>query len=255
MAGHDEISEKLFRRDSDDSNHDDSNSSSSEDSDGFEAADHGPSQTTVRRLFGRERPLHMILGGGKAAEIVLWRKKKESAKVFGAATALWFLFEVLGYHLITLACHALILITMIFVLWTKASMYIRKSAPRIPEVTIPRNCIVEVVSTIGNEINGLLGAFRNLLKDITSGNDLKKFAVVIFALWILSIIGSKFSLLTLIYLCIVFIFTVPMGYEKNEEKVDLYGEMVVAEMKKQFAVFDDQVLSKIPIIGGSSKRD
>ncbi|XP_028773202.1 reticulon-like protein B4 [Neltuma alba] len=197
----------------------------------------------------------MVLGGGKAAEIVLWRKKDVSGKVFAAVTALWFFFEVLGYHFITLACHALILIIMIFFLWTKASMYIHKSAPHIPEVTIPRDCVLEVVSTLRNEINAFLDALRNLLRDVTSGNDLKKFVVVILALWFLSIIGSSFSFLTLFYLCIVFMFTVPMLYEKNEELVDLYGEIVVAELKKQYAVFDEKVLSHIPIIAGSSKKD
>lgn len=46
-----------------------------------------------------------------------------------------------------------------------------------------------------------------------------------------------------------------MLYEKNEELVDQYGEIIVAEMKKQYAVFDKKVLSQIPILSGSSKRD
>ncbi|XP_054786818.1 reticulon-like protein B4 [Prosopis cineraria] len=249
MAEHEEKSEKKVHRDTDDSN------SSSEDSDAFEAADHRSSKTSGRRLFGRERPLCMVLGGGKAAEVVLWRKKDVSRRVLAAATALWFFFEVLGYHFISLACHALILVIILFFLWTKASMYIHKSAPHIPEVTIPRDCVLEVVSTVRNEINGFLEAFRNLLRDITAGKDLKKFVIVIVALWFLSVIGSSFSFLTLFYLCTVFMFTVPMLYEKNEELVDLYGEIVIAEMKKQYAVFDKKVLSQIPILAGPSKKD
>lgn len=42
------------------------------------------------------------------------------------------------------------------------------------------------------------------------------------------------------------LFTVPLFYEKYEDKVDFYGEKAMAELKKHYAVFDAKVLSKIP---------
>lgn len=42
------------------------------------------------------------------------------------------------------------------------------------------------------------------------------------------------------------LFTVPIFYEKYEDKVDFYAEKALAELKKQYAVFDAKVLSKIP---------
>ncbi|KAF5786347.1 hypothetical protein HanXRQr2_Chr10g0439791 [Helianthus annuus] len=44
----------------------------------------------VYRLVGRERPVHKVLGGGKAADIFLWKDKKVSAGVLGFATVIWF---------------------------------------------------------------------------------------------------------------------------------------------------------------------
>ncbi|KAF7813029.1 reticulon-like protein B1 [Senna tora] len=232
---------------------DDVSNSSSEDSDEFESSMDSKAGTG-RRLFGRERPLHKVLGGGKPADIVLWRKKDSSAIVFGAGTAFWFFFELLGYHLVTLICHGLILTMIGVFLWTKASIYIHKSTPNIPELTIPRDSVLEVVSALRNEINRALVALRNILRDVSSGKDLKKFIGVILALWFISVIGSWFTFLTLFYLCFVLMFTVPLLYEKNEELVDLYGEIAMAELKKQYAVFDEKVLSQIPI-AGSSKKD
>lgn len=40
--------------------------------------------------------------------------------------------------------------------------------------------------------------------------------------------------------------TVPVIYEKYDDKVDAYAERVMAEIKKQYAVFDAKVLCKIP---------
>lgn len=44
----------------------------------------------------------------------------------------------------------------------------------------------------------------------------------------------------------VALFTVPLFYEKYEDKVDFYAEKALVELKKQYAVFDAKVLSKIP---------
>ena len=40
--------------------------------------------------------------------------------------------------------------------------------------------------------------------------------------------------------------TVPVLYEKYEDKVDPFAEKAMHEIKKQYAVFDAKVLSKIP---------
>lgn len=44
----------------------------------------------------------------------------------------------------------------------------------------------------------------------------------------------------------VLLHTVPVLYEKYEDQVDSFAEKATAEFKKQYAVFDAKVLSKIP---------
>lgn len=44
----------------------------------------------------------------------------------------------------------------------------------------------------------------------------------------------------------VLLHTVPVLYEKYEDHVDAFAEKAMIEMKKQYAVFDVKVLSKIP---------
>ncbi|XP_008805646.2 reticulon-like protein B3 [Phoenix dactylifera] len=218
-------------------------SSSSSDSDNEKSE---PSASSVKakiyRLFGREKPVHKVLGGGKPADVLLWRNKKISAGVLGGATAVWVLFELLEYHLLTLVGHCLILSLAILFLWSNASTFINKTPPHIPEVSIPEDLAVNVALSLRYEINR---AFA-ILRDIASGRDLKKFLAVIAGLWVLSILGSCCNFLTLFYIVFVTLHTVPVLYEKYEDKVDPFAEKAMAEIKKQYVVFDAKVLSKIP---------
>ncbi|MBA0794347.1 hypothetical protein Gohar_018684 [Gossypium harknessii] len=85
-----------------------------------------------------------------------------------------------------------------------------------------------------------------VLRDIALGRDLKMFLSVIAGLWVLSIVGSWCNFLTLFYIAFVLLHTVPVLYEKYEDKVDPFAEKAMHEIKKQYAVFDAKILSKIP---------
>ncbi|KAL9240498.1 hypothetical protein vseg_014708 [Gypsophila vaccaria] len=199
-------------------------------------------KSKIYRLFGRQQPVHKVLGGGKPADVFLWRNKKISATVLSVATVIWFLFELLEYHLLTLVCHLLIFTLAVLFLWSNASSFINKAPPRIPDVHIPENALLEFASALRFEINRSLA----VLRDIASGKDLKKFLSVIAGLWVVSVVGGWFNFLTLVYLLFVLLHTVPVLYEKYEDQVDAYGEKALAELKKHYAVVNEKVLSKIP---------
>ncbi len=222
----------------------DQDSSSSSDSENEKKISSSPSsiKSKVFRLFGREKSIHHVFGGGKPADVFLWRNKKISATVLGVATAVWVLFELLEYPLLTLVCHLLILALAVLFLWSNASAFINKSPPKIPQVHIPEEPVLQFASALRLEINR---AFA-VLRDIASGRDLKKFLSVIAGLWVFSILGSCCNFLTLFYIAFVLLHTIPVLYEKYEDQVDSFAEKVTAEIKKQYAVFDAKVLSKIP---------
>nr|XP_043640130.1 reticulon-like protein B1 [Erigeron canadensis] len=219
---------------------DSSSSSSSSDSDDDNKI--SAIKSKVFRLFGREKPLHKVFGGGKPADLLLWKDKKVSGVILGGVTIIWFLFEVLEYHLLTLVCHSLILTLATLFLWSNASTFINKSPPKIPEVCIPEKPVFEIVSALRIEINQGLAAIR----DIASGKDLKKFLSVIAGLWFVSIVSNCYNFLTLIYILVVLLFSVPVTYDKFEDKIDPLAEKAWIEIKKQYAVFDAKVLCKIP---------
>ncbi|XP_071692237.1 reticulon-like protein B2 [Rutidosis leptorrhynchoides] len=219
---------------------DESSSSSSSDSDDDNKISEMKSK--VFRLFGREKPVHKVFGGGKPADLLLWKDKKVSGAILGGFTIIWLLFEVLEYNLLTLVCHSLILTLAILFVWSSASTFIKKSPPKFPEVSIPEKLVMEVVSDLRIQINRGLATIH----DIATGKDWKKFLSVVVGLFFVSIIGDDLNFLTLVYILVVLLFSVPVIYEKYEDKIDPLAEKVWIEIKKQYTVFDAKVLSKIP---------
>ncbi|GMH08941.1 hypothetical protein Nepgr_010781 [Nepenthes gracilis] len=203
---------------------------------------HGSSSSSDSDDENLEQPVHKVLGGGKPANILLWRNKKISAGVLSVATIIWILFELLEYHLLTLVCHILIFSLVILFLWSNATTFIKKAPPHIPEVQIPETALLEFVSAVRLDINQSLVELRA----IASGKELKKFLAVIAGLWVVSVVGSWVNFLTLFYILFVLLHTVPVLYEKYEDPVDEFAEKAAAELKKYYAIVDAKVLSKIP---------
>ncbi|KAI4965149.1 hypothetical protein ZWY2020_057381 [Hordeum vulgare] len=188
--------------------------------------------TTVRsrgfRLLGEDTSVHKVLGGGKTADVLLWKDKKTTAVVIGGTTVIWVLFEVLDYHLLTLLSHVMIGVLAILFVWSKAMTFIKK--PRC-----------ECITGITHIANRSLHLFR----EIAMGHDLKKFLGVIAGLWVLSEVGSCCDFLTLIYIAVLMIHTVPILYDKYQDKVD-HHRKAHTEACKHYEVLDQKVLSKIP---------
>ncbi|KAI3735357.1 hypothetical protein L6452_14852 [Arctium lappa] len=229
--------------------HGDDSSSSSSDSDGKnkgkgkgkKSLSVSPLKEKVNRLFGKEKSVHELLGGGKPADILLWRNKKSSICVLGFATLIWALFELIEYHLLSLLCHALIIVLGIHFLWSNTFNVIYR-CPQFPQIAIQEETALHIASVLRLEINKSLV----VLREIASGKDLKKFLAVIASLWIVSIAGSCCNLLTLVYICFVLVLTVPLLYERQKDQIDVLIEKAEDELKKQYEVFQAKVLSKVP---------
>ncbi|XP_078431757.1 reticulon-like protein B1 [Wolffia australiana] len=192
----------------------------------------------IWRFFGRQRPIHHVLGGGRSADIFLWRNKKISSGILASATATWIFLELLQYSLLTLVCYGLILSIAILFLWSNLSGLFRKAPPRIPQFIISENLAQNIALDLRSEINGAV----SLLRDAALGRDLRKFISVVGSLLVLSIIGNCFDFLTLLFTAIILLHTLPVLYERYEDIIDGIGEKAMAEIKKQYA----KVLSKIP---------
>ncbi|ONK81743.1 uncharacterized protein A4U43_C01F32430 [Asparagus officinalis] len=85
------------------------------------------------RIRSRRRPLRSLFGGGRVANILLWRNKQLSAGILAGVTLIWFLFEVMEYHFLTLLCHVFILTMLVIFIWSNVAPLFGRNPPRIPE--------------------------------------------------------------------------------------------------------------------------
>ncbi|XP_004303903.1 PREDICTED: reticulon-like protein B8-like [Fragaria vesca subsp. vesca] len=69
----------------------------------------------LNRLFGRQKPVHHLLGGGKSADVLLWRNKKISASVLTG--------------------------------------FVNRSSSKVPRLVLPEELFVNIAISIGAEIN------------------------------------------------------------------------------------------------------
>ncbi|KAL8511343.1 hypothetical protein ACS0TY_017949 [Phlomoides rotata] len=204
------------------------------------------------RLFGREKPVHHILGGGKSADVMLWRNKKISASVLTCATIVWVLFEWLNYHFLTLVCFFLVIGLLLQFVWTNASGMLNRgrSSSSVPRVVFPE----EVFANIGNMIGSELNRGLCYMQDVACDGNLKHFLAVVGSLFAVAIIGSWCNLLTVIYIGFVGAHTLPILYERYDDQVDAFVMGVFQQFNHNYKKLDSSVLSRIPRMSSFKRR-
>ncbi|KAF8714057.1 hypothetical protein HU200_028052 [Digitaria exilis] len=182
---------------------------------------------------GRKKSVHHVLGGGKSADVLLWRNKKISSSVLGVATLVWIFFEWLDYHLLTIA-------SFVLVLGMAAQFAYSLFASSPPRVELPEEVFANAGRAVGAQVNKALG----MLQDISCGRDLKRFLMVIAGFFAASIIGSWCNFLTVIYIGFVCAHTLPVLYEKYQDQVDEFLYNMLGLVQNQYQKLDKGVLSK-----------
>ncbi|RRT85398.1 hypothetical protein B296_00001772 [Ensete ventricosum] len=240
-------------------------------------------------------PILKRIHGLVVADVLLWRNKHLSAAIVAGATFVWFLFEVVEYHFLALMCHISIaamlsvLCHFIFSLEQSVSSSCCRDARRMPELVLSEEAI-----------RGLAFFFHAKLSRLTSiadGKDLKLFLSVhelftplsaqcntphvllfpqaIASLWVVSVIGSYCSSLTLAYLgkrcadptlrrtaeeeelhlltvlasiCagLLCLLALPALYERYEDEVDHLAMRGSEDLKRFYQKLDSRILGKIP---------
>lgn len=208
----------------------------------FEEQKSGSVSSQLKRLFGRQKPVHHLLGGGKSADVLLWRNKKISAGVLVGATAVWVLFEWLNYHFLSLICFALIFVMLAQFVWSNASGFLNKSRSEVPRVVLPEELFVNVAKTTSIQVNHGLG----FLQDIACGGDVKQFLMVALSLFAVAVISSWCNFMTILFLGFVGAHTLPVLYEKYEDQIDGFVYNVLERLQGRYQNLDTGFLSKFP---------
>ncbi|CAM8982163.1 unnamed protein product [Rhodiola kirilowii] len=199
-------------------------------------------ETSRRKLFGRDRSIHAALGGGKVADILLWRNKPMSTAILAGVTLLWFLFEVAEYNLVTLLSHMFITKMLVIFIWGTCAEFFKLSPPKVPTIILDEQTLQRAAIVIHRRLIDLVSAVIY----IACGNDLRLFFSAIGILSVLSIFGNYISFVNLLFFGFLLMETLPFLYERYEDDVDYIVGKIARELKENFMRFDSNILNKIP---------
>lgn len=196
----------------------------------------------MARPYHRHKSIHRLLGGGKAADVLLWKDRNLSAGVLAGATLIWFLFDVVEYNIVPLLCQIAIFTMLVIFIASNAAPLFDIDPPRIPQVVISEHTFREMALTIRYKLTNAV----SLLYDIACGKDLKKFLLVVGSLLVLSVIGGSCSFTSLLYLGFLCALTLPVLYQRYEPEVDHLVARGGEDIKKFYEKIDANLLNKIP---------
>ncbi|KAM3697689.1 hypothetical protein ACB098_06G132000 [Castanea mollissima] len=197
---------------------------------------------SASRLFGRQGTVHRCMGGGKAADLILWKRRTASFGVIVVATVAWLLFERSGLSFLSICSDVLLILIILLFLRANYNAIRDRQVQTLPELVLSEEMVNNAAASFRVKINNVL----HMAHDITLGKDFRLFFKVVVCMWLLSVIGSYFSFFTLAYIGTIISITVPALYSKYEEPVDRYCGIIHRQFSKHYKIVDDGVFSRLP---------
>ncbi|XP_016700935.1 reticulon-like protein B16 isoform X1 [Gossypium hirsutum] len=195
------------------------------------------------RLFDRQGSLHQFLGGGKAADILLWKQWSVSLGVIVVASVAWLIFEWSGLPFLSICSDVLLILIIVLFVHSNYAAYRDSRQPQsLPELELSEEMVNNAAASFRVKINNML----LMAHDITLGKDFRLFFKVVTCLWLLSAIGSYCSFFTLAYIGTILSVTLPAFYSKYEEPVNKYCGIIQRKFSQQYKIVDDSVTNRIP---------
>lgn len=198
----------------------------------------------------RRFSVHLALGGGAVADVLLWKKWCGSVSLLVGSTALWFLFEIAGYNLLSFISNVLLLLVTILFFWSKSASLLNRPLPPLPNLEISEEIAIKTADEMQVWVNYAL----SIAHDIAIGGNLRLFIQVALGSWFISCIGGFFNFLTLLYIGILLILTLPLAYDKYQNQIDDKLSVAHNIIQTQYRKIDDRVLRKISTPSDKDKK-
>ncbi|KAL7108627.1 hypothetical protein ACP275_06G124200 [Erythranthe tilingii] len=200
------------------------------------------STSSSYKLFDRRTSVHQMVGGGKAADVILWRRRWVSCGIVVVATFSWLLIERSGISFLSLCSDVLLVLVVLLFLRANYAVYRSKQLETLPELLLSEEMVNNAAASFRVKVNYML----LMAHDITLGKDFRLFFKVVIALWLLSVIGSLISFFTLAYIGIIISVTVPALYNRFEDHVDRCAGVIHRKFSKHYKIVDESLHSRLP---------
>ncbi|XP_042288374.1 reticulon-3-like isoform X3 [Thunnus albacares] len=189
---------------------------------------------------------HPLMQFPTVVDLLYWRDVKTTGVVFGAILLL--LLSLTVCSIVSVCSYiglALLSVTICFRIYKGILQAIQKSDEGHPfkqyldqEVALSEDMVHKYSDMVLARLNKSIGELRRLflVEDLV---DSIKFAVF---MWILTYVGALFNGLTIVILAVVGVFSVPIVYEKHQDKIDHY----LALVNNQFKDVVGKIQAKVP---------
>ncbi|KAK6932923.1 Reticulon [Dillenia turbinata] len=218
-----------------------------EDKDGRKEMSSGASSASTSspssyRLFDGKLTIHESMGGGKAADIMLWKRRHISLGIAIVATAAWFLFERSGLSFLSICSNLMLILIAAKYIRAGYAAYRNTQLETVPELELSEELVNNAAASFRAKVNYVL----LMAHDITLGKDFKLFFQVVVCLWIVSVIGSLFSFFTLAYIGTILSITIPALYSRYQAQVDRCAGLIHQKFSRHYKIVDENVFSRLP---------
>ncbi|KAB1217597.1 Reticulon-like protein B16 [Morella rubra] len=183
------------------------------------------------------------MGGGKAADILLWKQRSVSFGIIVVATVAWLLFERSGLSFLSICSDVLLILIVLLFLHANYAVFRDRQLQTLPELVLSEEMVNNAAASFRVKINNVL----LMAHDITLGKDFKLFFKVVVCLWLLSVIGSSCSFFTLAYIGTIASITIPALYSRYEGHVDRYCGVIHKQFSKHYKIVDESVISRLAL--------
>ncbi|GLJ14648.1 hypothetical protein SUGI_0237000 [Cryptomeria japonica] len=192
--------------------------------DSFQHLRSGVPDITNRNFDGPSKA-YRWLGGGRVADILLWRDEKETFGIIIALAVVFYCFFLTGYTFIRAAADLLLLIiAVLFIHGVLPSAVLGYTIEKIPPSTF--HISEETVQHAFLSIRYTWNSGIAILKSLYEGKDWILFLKATSLLYFLNILGS-ISFNTLLATCLILMFSAFCIYEQKEEEIDYLTRITV----------------------------
>lgn len=177
------------------------------------------------RDFDEQSKVDKLLGGGKVADILLWRDERKSFAYFGVLVLVYYWLFLCGNTFISSAAQLLVFVA--FILYAYGELPSNISGVKFPKMSASSFEISEVdIKRFSAAIAHIWNRMADVIRLLDQGQDWNKFFKVVALLYLFKWYVFQ-SLTASIGVAIVLAFTSFFVYEQYEEEIDGIAEILL----------------------------
>ncbi|KAL3652294.1 hypothetical protein CASFOL_001975 [Castilleja foliolosa] len=203
--------------------------------------DNPASTSSSYKLSGRQSTVHQLVGGGKAADAILWKRRRVSCGIIIVSTFSWIMVERSGISFLSLCSDVLLVLIVLLFLRANYAVFRKKKLQTLPELVLSEEMVNSAALSFRDKVNYML----LMAHDITLGKDFRIFFKVVIAFWLLSLIGTLISFFTFAYIGIIISITIPALYDKFRDIIDRYVGTIHRQFSKHYKIVDESLHSRV----------